>query len=406
MQISYIIVTRNRRETLLRTLEHLRANTPLPEGKWEVWVVDNASTDGTAEALRSQVPWVRLIERPGNEGVGARSHAFPRAAGRYVFLLDDDSYPVGDTVTRSMAHLSANPQVGSLTGRVILPGGQEEACALPGVLISCATCLPRSVIRRVGPFRPEFFRKAGEYDYSFRIWRAGYRVERCEAAVYRHDKVMTGRSVALSHRMDLRNNLILAHRFLPQPLRGAYTADWSIRYRALARHAGVPRAARRARVEAALWGWRERMVGRELLEPEHIESIFQLNRQAELIRQWAVTHAVRRAVIAGFSKNLYATWRGCREAGVAVSALADDHEAYQGMSYRGVPVRPTVEAIAEGPDGVILSNINPAQIDRAESAIRVHCQRPILRLWTPGKTEAGPSESGSSESGGHLSAVA
>ena len=141
MKLSYVIVTYNRREPLLRTLEILHATTPLPAGEWEAWVVDNGSTDGTLDALRERFPRVNVIARERNEGVWSRSYAFAPARGEYLILLDDDSYPVGDTVTRSIAHLDANPACAAVVGRVVLPDGSLEACAMPSVMLSGAVCL-------------------------------------------------------------------------------------------------------------------------------------------------------------------------------------------------------------------------------------------------------------------------
>jgi GT2 family glycosyltransferase len=73
MKLSYVIVTHNRREPLLKTLRHLFSTTPLPSDRWEAWVVDNASTDGTETAVREEFPTVRYVARPTNEGVWARS---------------------------------------------------------------------------------------------------------------------------------------------------------------------------------------------------------------------------------------------------------------------------------------------------------------------------------------------
>src|ERR1700712_2123511 len=71
-----------------------------------------------------------------------------------------------------------------------------------------------------------FFRLAEEYDMSFRIWNAGYRVERFEDIHFGHDKVPGGRCSALTRRMDLRNNMILIERYLPRSMRNAYRHDW------------------------------------------------------------------------------------------------------------------------------------------------------------------------------------
>src|SRR5260370_1595634 len=151
MQLTYIIVTHNRRDRLLRTLQILRHGTPLARSQWETWVVDNGSTDATPEAVRQSFPEIPLIVRPTNEGVWARSYAFEHARGRHVILLDDDSYPIGDTARRSMEYLDANPQCAAVVGRVLLPNGSLEACAFPSVILSGAVCLPRSPPSQLRP---------------------------------------------------------------------------------------------------------------------------------------------------------------------------------------------------------------------------------------------------------------
>jgi GT2 family glycosyltransferase len=383
MKLSYVIVTHNRCEPLLKTLRILHQDTPLSKDDWEAWVVDNGSTDGTCEAVRSEFPEVKIIARPTNEGVWSRSYAFEPAAGKYLVLLDDDSYPTGDAATRSMAYMESQPKCAAVVGRVVLPDGSYEACAFPAVMLSGAVCIRRSVLLQLGGFRPEFFRKAGEYDLSFRLWDAGYRIERFEDLVYRHDKVTTGRSAGFAHRMDLRNNLILVERYLPADLRAVYRQDFIQRYTALARHAGHLTSAYQARSEAALWRVREAVSGRKTLKPQTIETIFELQSQAAMIKLWAKANGLKRIAIADFSKNIYATYDGCVRAGLEITAISENHAAFAGLNYRGIAVLPDDRAIAMQPDGVVISNVNPAQIHGVERRLKVIFHGPMLKLWRP-----------------------
>lgn len=383
MKLSYVIVTHNRRDPLLRTLGILHTTTPDSVGAWECHVVDNASTDGSVEAVQAQFPGVIVHRRRRNEGVAARNHGIFAAAGQYIVLLDDDSYPTGDAVARSIAYLDAHPGVAAVVGRCDLPDGSSEACAFPTVMLSGAVCVRRSVFEEVGGFRPEFFRKAGEYDVSFRIWEAGFTIERFEDIVYRHDKVLAGRSASLAHRMDLRNNLILCERFLPQPLRGHYRADWAQRYVALARHEGCANAARVARLEAALWGLREMARGRQELTMAVVDQVLHLSEQQQLVRDWAADRGLRRVIVADYGKNLFATVLACRTAGLTVLGIADNHAAYTGLNYRGIPIVPDDALMHHHAAGIVLSTINPAQIDRRVSQLRNRYDLPVLRLWKP-----------------------
>ena len=394
MDLSYVIVSYNRRDTLLRTLDILHRTTPLPAESWEVWVVDNASTDGSADAVAERFPQVNLVRRDENEGVWARSIAFGHCRGRYVVLLDDDSYPAppenwqstgetSDTITRSIAYLDKHPRVGAVVGACVLPDGTMEACALPGVMISAAVCLRRKALEQVGGFRREFFRKAGEYDLNFRLWQAGWETVRFEDLIYRHDKHTAGRDAAFSFRMDLRNNLILVERFFPPHYRRAYRKDFLDRYAAFAQHAGHEQAMSQAIAEARGWAEREREDGRQTLSPAVLETLMMWGRQQRLISEWALTHQVRRVIIADYSKNLYATWRGVQRSGLEAVAIAENHPAFAGRSYRGVAVMTDREAMDQRPDGIVLSNISPAQVGPRGEALARRFAGPVLTLWQP-----------------------
>jgi GT2 family glycosyltransferase len=394
MDLSYVIVSHNRRDTLLRTLDILHRTTPLPADRWETWVVDNASTDGSPDAVAEQFPGVHLVRRQENEGVWARSIAFGHCHGKYVVLLDDDSYPMppeeweisggkSDTVVRSMAYLDQHPRVAAVVGACVLPDGRHEACALPGVMISAAVCLRREALEQVGGFRREFFRKAGEYDLNFRLWQAGWETVRFEDLVYRHDKHTAGRDAAFSLKMDLRNNLILVERFFPPHVRRAYRKDFLLRYAAFAKHAGHDAALTEAVAEARQWAAREREDGRQTLSPAVLETLLMWGRQKRLVGEWAELHGLRRVVVADYSKNLYATVRAAQRNGLEVTAIAENHPALVGKTYRGIPVRPDRAALDGRADGIVLSNVSPAQVGPRAAQLRRRWAGPLLTLWQP-----------------------
>lgn len=399
VQLTYVIVSYNRCHALLRTLGILHRDTPLPRWAWEVWVVDNGSSDGTVDAVAELFPDVHVLALPDNEGVWARTYAFARARGRYLVLLDDDSYPLGDAVPRSMGYLDAHPRTAAVVGRCVLPGGGDEGCAMPTVMLSGAVCLRKTAVDAVGGFRREFFRKAGEYDLSFRLWAAGHRVERFQDIVYEHDKVMTGRSSELAAFMDLRNNLILVDRYLPREARTVYRRDYLRRYALLAAHQGVGHIVGPAVTEARQFAAQERATGRaEVLDDATFEHLFEWQRQADLVGQWAREQGIARVAIHGYSKNLYATVRAARQHGLTITAIADDGPAFAGQTYRGIPVQP-VAAAAQGVDGVILSNINPAQVEPGARQVAHHFTGPVLRLWSPTFMPAAPGATGLREAG-------
>jgi len=389
MKLSYVIISYNRRERLLQTLARVVKRTPLPAGEWEVCVVDNASVDGSADAVAQKFSKVKVVRNSRNQGMYARNRGIAVCQGQYIIALDDDSYPAdARSVSAMLEHMDANPAVGALTAKVLLPNGAQEAAALPGVFIGCAVCFRKSVLERVGGFRKEFFRQAEEYDLSFRIWHEGFRVERRDDIIFKHAKTSdsVGRAAALVQPLDLRNNLIIAQRFLPLELRRVYWEDWEQRYMALARHGGYQSAARRALWSAHRWRMRDYLLGRLPLPPAALESIFGFRSQAARVGAWARRNTVWRVVMGGFTKNMWSTYNACRCSGLQLRCVADENPAFDGLEYRGLPIVPYRRAFEGGGiDGVVITNVNPAQVDAQAAAIRRAFKGPILKLWEPSR---------------------
>jgi GT2 family glycosyltransferase len=388
MKLSYVITTRNRREALLRTLEHLRTHTFLPEQDYEIIVVDNGSTDGTGDAI-DRIEQVRVISLAENEGVPARNLAIKSAKGKYVAFLGDDVRPMGQAIPQALAYLARHSRTAAVVGRVVLADGSAEAPALPAVIMGGASIVRKSVIDLVGGFAAEFFRQAADYELSFRIWRSGYRIERFEDVQFSRECGPAAKSSEVTCRMDLRNNLILCERYLPRPLRHVYRRDWMRRYALLAMHDGHRRAASTGVKESRVWARREDAVGRKPLAGPAIESIFGLQAQCEAVAEWSQAHGIRRVAIADWGKNMFATWEACRSAGLHVMAVLDNSPAFAGKRYRNIPILP--DTGSDQPlDGILISTVNPAQVDDRVAALGARFQLPILRLWSPASIIAPP----------------
>jgi len=93
-------------------------------------------------------------------------------------------------------------------------------------------------------------------------------------------------------------------------------------------------------------------------------------------------------VIDNYSKNILATYLGCIECGLDVVAVLDDHPAFAGLDYRGVEIMPFDRArvLVEGEAracGIVLSNVNPAQMKFRLAELRELLAVPVLGLWEP-----------------------
>ena len=90
MDIYIIAVTFNTKRVVLDCLASIFET--IKEMSFEVWVVDNNSTDGTVEAIREQYPGVNIIPNKENLGfAAANNQAFRQMNGRYALLLNTDT---------------------------------------------------------------------------------------------------------------------------------------------------------------------------------------------------------------------------------------------------------------------------------------------------------------------------
>jgi GT2 family glycosyltransferase len=148
MDLAVITVSYNTRELLADCLETVVANLAVPGLTGEVWVVDNASADGSADMVRQCFPQVRLVAHDENLGfaggnnlalrelgIGASSRLGEETDTRYVLFLNPDTRLVGnalETMVRSMDEL---PMAGAAGARLVHGDGsfQHSAFAFPGL---------------------------------------------------------------------------------------------------------------------------------------------------------------------------------------------------------------------------------------------------------------------------------
>jgi GT2 family glycosyltransferase len=124
IDVSIIVVTFRDRDNVLRLLSSIERHADLPR---EVIVVDDASGDGTVEAIRKRFPEVRVIERVRNEGlIAGRNEALPHARGRFVLMLDSDTELRPAAISRLAARLAEDETIGLVGPRLIGPDGELQ----------------------------------------------------------------------------------------------------------------------------------------------------------------------------------------------------------------------------------------------------------------------------------------
>ena len=88
--VTAAVLAYNRRDPLRITLTKLRDELDWPGERLEVIVVDNASTDGTADMVRAEFPGTKLIVNERNTGISGWNRAFEAGTGEWFLVLDDD----------------------------------------------------------------------------------------------------------------------------------------------------------------------------------------------------------------------------------------------------------------------------------------------------------------------------
>jgi len=225
MKLSIIIVNWNVREDVVNCLRSIEENQPRCE--YEVIVVDNASTDGSAEAVRQKFPWVRLIVNERNLGFAAGNNVgLKKASGEYVFFLNSDTIAPRGSFDGLVSFMDANPDVGGCGPKLLNQDGTVQPSArrfptLRGILhhytilrvvpifrseyrkwhmrdfkhdrrmdvdqvMGAALMARRSIVEDIGRMDETFFMYYEEVDLCYRIKQAGWRIVFTPDAVITH----------------------------------------------------------------------------------------------------------------------------------------------------------------------------------------------------------------------------
>ncbi|HVS08891.1 MAG TPA: glycosyltransferase [Planctomycetota bacterium] len=197
---SVIVLSCNALPKTRRCIESLRRAR---EAEWpvEILVVDNGSSDGSAEWLADQ-PDLALIRNDRNEGAPrARNQALARARGDWIAFLDNDVYVTQGWLARALYHGAVDPSVGAVC-LVANRGSKDQQISYPGgdgvdeieafaaerardyarrglttqLFTSFAVLVRRAVVEAIGGFDERFSPWGFEDDdYSLRILHAGWR---------------------------------------------------------------------------------------------------------------------------------------------------------------------------------------------------------------------------------------
>jgi len=225
--VSIIIVNYNGIRFMHRCLSSLQ-KLAYPKEKFEVLLVDNASTDGSVEFVRSKYSWVRIIEMGKNFGLtSAINKTVRRTKGEAMIILNNDTVVDENWLSELVAAAYSNEKVGICGSKVLFmdapniiqfAGGYlhtlggvlspyyaqenklDQAVGPSGYVIGCSMLMKKDVFNLVDGFDDDYFMYGEEGDLCWRTWLCGYSVMYNPNSIVYHigaasrkDKLVTGR---------------------------------------------------------------------------------------------------------------------------------------------------------------------------------------------------------------------
>ncbi len=254
MDLAVVIVTWNVRDLALDAIRTLREDVAAYGPPTEIWVVDNASADGTAEAIREEFPSVKLVASQENLGfargnnlalhrIGFGAETSDSLLPNAVFLLNPDTVVHARSVSTLYDALFSEDNVGLVGARLTYGDGafQHSAFGFPGIwqtmydllpmpgrfyesrlngryarslyeqrdpfsvdhMLGATMMLRRQVIQQTGMFDEQFFMYCEEIDWAMRIRKAGWDICCVPAAHITHLEGQSTRQVRPESFMNL-----------------------------------------------------------------------------------------------------------------------------------------------------------------------------------------------------------
>lgn len=266
--LSYCVVNTNGREYLLACLAAIERTHPAGIER-EILVLDNASEDGSAEAVQALGGEIRLIALERRTGKAENDSTLMREArGKYCLLLNEDSELRPGAAAALVAALDAHPKAAAATAQLLDSAGRAVPCAwrFPGVGTAAAGALflhrrltvqskgPETrrvdwgqssalMVRReaaaaVGYMDPDFFVYYDECDFAKRLAEAGWHSLFVPAAeAVHHDQLSTDLAKGLPRIVEFHRNRDLYMRKHHGPVAALAVrvlTAWSYALRALA----------------------------------------------------------------------------------------------------------------------------------------------------------------------------
>ncbi len=193
--VTVVVMSRDRREDLLASL---------PRHEAPVVFVDNASTDGSVDAVRAAHPDVTVLPLDRNVGARARTIGAERAGTPFVAFADDDSWWAPGDLARAAQTMRAHPRLAVLNARILVgpeerpdpmctemagsPLGTEPDLPGPSLLgfVACGAMVRTEAFLAVGGFDPVVRFPGEEERLSLDLAAAGWGLAYVDAVTVHH----------------------------------------------------------------------------------------------------------------------------------------------------------------------------------------------------------------------------
>ncbi|MFA6412121.1 MAG: glycosyltransferase family 2 protein [Syntrophales bacterium] len=203
MDISVVIVSYNTADLIGPCLASVIEQTGVDK---EIFVVDNASTDGSDTFIAAGFDDVHLIANKENRGFAvANNQAIAHCRGRYILFLNPDTVLKENCLATGLSYMEKHPEIGLAGLHIINPDGTDqdsvsrrylsqrytsgEISNLPGdiaCVLGAAMIAPREAIISVGGFDEDYFLYGEDEDLCLRMRRRGLQIGFIEAAMVVH----------------------------------------------------------------------------------------------------------------------------------------------------------------------------------------------------------------------------
>lgn len=225
IKISIVVLTYNRRDRLLRLLNHLSSLTYAP---LEIIVVDNCSNPPVDDIVEN-CPGAKLVMNTKNLGAVGRNTGLQAATGEFIVCLDDDVYGLSDEDLECLSQLSTREHLAAVNFKVMEEGtGRIANWCHPcdyefysdsefetNRISEGAVALRREALMEVGYYPDYFFISHEGLDLAYRLINADWDVIYTPSIDVIHGYDPAGRPGWRRYYYDTRNHLWFALRNLP-----------------------------------------------------------------------------------------------------------------------------------------------------------------------------------------------